>query len=574
MNYSIISERDNSISAIEQVLINRGIADCEGYLNTTDEDLIEPDEKNLYNLKAGAKMLINHIAQNDRAFVQVDVDTDGFTSSALLLNYLHELFPTYVENQIIYDIHTEKVHGIYLDEIPEDVKLVIIPDAGSNQYEEHEVLAARGVDVLVLDHHHAEYPSPYACVINNQLSPYSNKNLSGVGIVYKFCHYLDTLLQTDIAENYLDLVALGNVADMMSLKEKETKRLIEKGLANIKNPFFNSLAEKNAYSLGNTITPFGVSFYIAPFINATTRVGTKEERILLFESMLDYKAFQQVPSTKRGHQGEYETLVEQAVRTCVNVKNRQKRAQEASAAILDEIIQTNNLNENKIIMVRVPETMPIEKSLTGLAANEIASKYQKPTLILNEKEDNWSGSGRNYDKGDFKQFREYLVSTNLFNFCEGHSSAFGAEINKDKIENFIKRSNQDLASFSFVPEYKVDFAYDFNQLNEMDILSIADHASLWGQEVEEPLMLITNVRLTKNNCLLMKGSTLKITTDSDINFIKFGFKQEEYDLLVNDTGYTSINIVGYFKKNEWNGFVNPQIQIVDYEIANQIKYYF
>lgn len=77
-------------------------------------------------------MLLRHILAQDKIFLQVDADCDGYTSAAILLNYLHELFPTYVENNITYRMHEEKFHGILLDTIPKDVKLVIIPDAGSN----------------------------------------------------------------------------------------------------------------------------------------------------------------------------------------------------------------------------------------------------------------------------------------------------------------------------------------------------------------------------------------------------------------------------------------------------------
>ena len=70
------------------------------------------------------------------------------------------------------------------------------------------------------------------------------------------------------------------------------------------------------------MTPIGLAFYIVPLVNAITRVGTQDEKRLLFDSMLEWKAFDSIPSTKRGHKGEEELLVEQAVRTCTNVKNR------------------------------------------------------------------------------------------------------------------------------------------------------------------------------------------------------------------------------------------------------------
>lgn len=80
------------------------------------------------------------------------------------------------------------------------------------------------------------------------------------------------------ADDFLDLVALGEVADVMDLRPYETRRLIEKGIAQITNPFFKGMCEKNAFSLGDEITPTGIAFYIAPYVNAINRVGTQEEK--------------------------------------------------------------------------------------------------------------------------------------------------------------------------------------------------------------------------------------------------------------------------------------------------------
>ena len=161
----------------------------------------------------------------------------------------------------------------------------------------------RGIDVLVIDHHEAEKISDYACVINNQLCDYPTKSLSGVGMVYKFCQFIDSIMDVDYADSGLDLVSLGMIADMMDLRDFETKHLIHKGLENIHNPFFSYMIERNAYSLKDEITPIGVAFYIAPYVNATVRMGSPEEKRLMFESMLTYKAFEQIDSTKRGCKG-------------------------------------------------------------------------------------------------------------------------------------------------------------------------------------------------------------------------------------------------------------------------------
>lgn len=219
-------------------------------------------------------MLIIHIAQNDDIMIQVDADADGLTSAALLINYLNMLFPAYAQTHISYRLHEGKQHGVIPTTVKDNIKLVVIPDAGSNQLEEHKELVDRGIDVLVIDHHEADIESTHACIINNQMCDYPTKSLSGVGMVYKFCCYIDELLNTDYAENFRDLVALGMISDMVPLRDFETAHLVRSGLLQIRNPYFKGMVDKQSYSLKNEVTPFGVAFYITPYINAVIRVGT------------------------------------------------------------------------------------------------------------------------------------------------------------------------------------------------------------------------------------------------------------------------------------------------------------
>ena len=425
------------LTAVEQVLANRGIVpeDVYHYINTTDADILPPSL--IANMREGAQMLIKHVSQNDKVLIQIDSDCDGYTSAATLINYLNCLFPGFVQNNVFYRIHTGKQHGIILDSIPTDVKLVICPDSSSNDYEEHKILAEQGVDVLVIDHHEADTVSEYACVINNQLCDYPTKSLSGVGMVYKFCSYLDELLNNDYADQFLDLVALGMVADMMDLRDFETRHLITQGLSQIRNPYFKAMVAKQEYSLKNEVTPFGVAFYIAPYVNATIRMGTQDEKLMLFESMLDYRGYELIPSTKRGCKGQTETRVEQACRNCTNIKNRQTKARDAALETIERIIEEKNLLENKILAIKL-DTFAADKNLTGLIANQLMAKYQRPVLLLNKVIDyeievseldgtvvnkvpiiSWEGSGRGYDKSKFDNLREFLKESGLVMYAEG-----------------------------------------------------------------------------------------------------------------------------------------------------------
>ena len=585
MEYQLITPGipHQGLSAVEQVLANRGIAPehVDHYLHTTDEDIFPPT---LFpTVTDGARMLVKHISQNDKVLIQVDSDCDGYTSAAALINYLNCLFPGFVQNNIYYRIHTGKQHGIILDTIPDDVKLVICPDSSSNDYDEHKALADRGVDVLVIDHHEADAISENACIINNQLCDYPTKSLSGVGVVYKFCSHLDDLLNVDYADQFLDLVALGMVADMMDLRDFETRHLITRGLENIRNPYFKGMVDKQSYSLKDGISPIGVAFYIAPYVNATIRMGTQEEKLILFESMLDYRGYELIPSTKRGCKGQQETRVEQACRNCTNIKNRQTKARDAALETIERIIEEKNLLANKILAIKLDPEHSTDKNLTGLIANQLMAKYQRPVLLLNKvidpetKQVSWEGSGRGYDKSKFDNLREFLKESEMVMYAEGHANALGVGITDEVFSQFVDFSNKELANFDFTPCYKVDFIFYGDDFRGKDIVEIAELKSLWGQGVEEPFVAIEHINIHNGNVTLMspdKSPTLKITLPNGTSLIKFKSSQEEYEKLHSETGCITINVVGKCERNIWNGIVSPQIIVEDYEIVGEQKYYF
>lgn len=577
MRYELISPQTEP-TMIEQVLLNRGIKreNIEHFLNLSDADIINPNR--VANIEDGVKMLMKHISNNDIIYLPIDSDCDGFTSAALFINYLNKLFPAFVQNNIIYKAQLDKNHGIVEDRIPKGTKLVVAIDSSSNEFDIHQRLAEAGIDVLVIDHHEADKVSEYACVINNQLCDYPTKSLSGVGMAYKFCCYMDDLLGTDYAEDYEDLVALGMIADMMDSRDFETQTLIQKGLLNIRNPYIKEMVDRNARQFENGITPISVAFYIAPFVNAINRAGSYEEKLLVFESMLEYRAYEMIPSTKRGCKGQFETRVEQAGRTCVNVKNRQKRAQDDGLEVIDAIIRKNDLLKNKILIVPIAEGL-VDKNLSGLVANQLAAKYQRPTLILRETDENgektWQGSARSYN---FDNFRDFILNTNLVMYAEGHQGAFGVGITDNNLNAFINHTNNLLDKVVFEQLYRVDFIFEADELTSLKIYELANYGDIWGQNISEPLIAIRNVRITTDNLRFIgaNGRTMRIDLPKDrISFIKFFIKDEEKDEITpTDNGMITLDIIGTFQKNTFNGFTSPQIMIEDYEIAKRVDYYF
>ncbi len=578
MEYKIINQSlEQDLGVIEQVLFNRGInkEDISHYLHTTDDDILNPSL--LMNIEEGCQMLIDCIANNKNMYVIPDVDADGFTSAAILINYLSLINEDYVKEHISYGINEDKVHGIILENIPDNISLVVCPDSSSNDYEQHKILKEKGIDVLVIDHHEADYISPNATIINNQLCDYPNKTLSGAGVVYKVCCQLDKMLNVSYANYFVDLVALGLISDMVSLKDFETKRLVELGISHIRNPYFKAMCAKNKFVMKDVVNPFTIAFYITPYINATVRMGSKSEKQTLFESMLNLKAYEQIPSTKRGCKGQFEARVEQACRNCTNIKKRQTDARDASLKRIEEIIHENNLLDNKILMITLDKTINFNKSLTGLIANQLMAKYQKPVLLLRDEGDDWSGSARGVNGSVLEDLRHFVEETGLTNFAQGHANAFGFSIPKSKAEEFITLTNEELLNVEFNPCYKVDFIFNGFDFDARDILTMANYADLYGQGIEEPYIAIENLKVTKDNITLMsrdKNPTLKITLPNGVSLIRFKSSEEEYEKLYSDLGCVKINVVGQCRKNEYYGQTTAQIEIVEYEIVGGQSYYF
>lgn len=360
---------------------------------------------------------------------------------------------------------------------------------------------------------------------------------------------------------------------MMDLRDFETHRIVQKGLGNVKNPFLLAIVEKNDFTLKGKLNPHGVSFCISPIINAITRVGTLEEKNLLFQAFLENTAYKEIASNKRGHKGETVQLVDEAIRVTNNVRSRQNKIRDSKIQDIIKQIESEKLYDNKLIAVRQEVLSQNEKGLTGLIANQIMSQYKKPVLILSEvkHEDGklyWDGSGRNAPNCGLDDLRGLLDSTEQVAMAQGHASAFGISIPQDKFDDFIATTNEALADYDFSTTYKVDAIYSSAELDPNDIISIYQMNDLWTQGIEEPLIAVNNIKLSQEN-IFINEKILKITDqNTGISYIKFKPTSEE--MMTFSTvkfGYT-IELVGTCNFSTYDN--TPQIMIKDYNLAKNV----
>lgn len=556
-----------------KILENRGIKNVPMFLNPTKSCL--EDNHLLDNIDLAVDIFLKHMNNNSKVVVLQDCDCDGVTSAALMIQYINDNFPSI---SVDYIIHDNKEHGLdsksMLEIEPKKPDLLIIPDAGSNDLKQLKTLKFAGIDVIVLDHHDESEKvirlksiygldnlNNFAVIVNNQMSSKVNdKSMTGVGIVYKFCSVIDERLKRDTVNKYLDLVALGMIADSCDLTQLQTRYLVLEGIKQIQNEtnhnkFISELVQSQAYSLHSKATILGISFYIAPLVNALIRLGTKEDKEIMLKAFLNSseKAIIKI----RG-KGEVEVSIqEQARRLCESYKRKQQKMTGDYTEVLKRQINEFGLNEYPVICCKADKSF--EKTFTGLIANKLTSMYNKPCLLLRDCNDILMGSARGFDKSHIKDIKDFCLQTKLFDLAEGHPNACGVTIKKDNISKFYEYLSQQ--NFDNTLNYTVDAVFDEKSLTAEVIQSIFALSDVWGTNIEEPLFLL------KLKCPIDGGgftvlgnekNTIKLTFHN-IEIIKFRSSENEYNEIKNLGKMVEFIIVGKFSVNEYNGKKTPQV---------------
>ena len=565
MNYELRGSND-ICHITDSIFVNNGIEDIDTYTHLTD-DVIIPYDK-LDNIDKAVECFDKHISNNDTVTLIVDCDVDGQCSSALVYMYIRK---NNKEIPIHYLIHSGKQHGLSPDiMIPDDTKLLIIPDAGSNDVEQCKELSEKGIDIIILDHHEIEKDNPYAIVVNNQGSQnYINKELCGTGIVYKFLQALDDLHWTDIADCYLDLVALANISDIMDIRSYETKRLIDKGLNMINNKCFEEFINSQNFSMKGKVNPHTIAFCITSLMNAMCRVGNSEEKDLLFRAFIESDEIFEYK--KRGEPTPIEeTIYQRAVRLCKNAKARQdKQVNKIVPSLLDKCQNS----DNAILFVKGNS---IPSTFTGLVAMKLADKCKKPCLILREcnEEDKkvYRGSARNFDKSYIGDLKQFLSDTDKFNWCQGHGNAFGFEINAENVKATIDICNTECESCD--KNIPVDFAIGYSDFNVSMIADVHSLEDYYGTGIKEPTFYISNIPLEHNQGSILgkTGSTWKFITDDNIAIIKFGNNENDSVIqFLDDYNDNTLYINAFCKLeiSEYMSVITPQIRVEQYEVINE-----
>lgn len=568
---------------LERILTQDGVEDIYEFLHVNKSHTHDPFL--LKNMERGIDLL--HKKLDKTIFIKRDPDVDGYTSAAYLRGFINDISPN---TKIICTTSYQKEHGIFMEDIKniaEDIGLIIIPDAGSSSVNEcKEITEKYGIPILIIDHHEIDKDiEKYATLINCMDREYPNNTLSGVGVVHKFClAYASKYgIKEEVCDYYLDLVSLGLIADSMDMRNLETRYYALEGLKeeNRHNLLIKELALKYADEMKLGFTLESVGWVIAPKINGLIRYGTPEEQNDLFRALCGEKEDREYqPRKPRGTPKdapkppiEIHSLQKTMARVCGNAKSRQDKAVRDYMKLLDNAIQSQQLDKNSVIIVDATDIID-KKTVTGLVANKLTEKYHRPIVILKSKDENlYGGSGRGYDKGIIDDFRTFLNETGVFN-CAGHDNAFGVSLLKEDLNKAIDLCNEKLKLDDLVTIHEVDYEVKAENLSLKAILKVAESYEIWGKGVPEPTFVITNIQIPAKDI---------IGYGDNKGFIKFHYNGIDYvkkycckgewevmtlrdrNVLGENKKVLHMTIIGNFVLNEWNEQRYPQVKIKYFE---------
>ena len=545
---------------IESIMLNRGIDNIQLYLNPTNEN--DTDLSQVPFINETIELIKKNIGKE--ILILVDSDADGNTSAAIMYKYLKYVNPF---AKVRYFIHEHKTHGLtpqFMEHVEETKpNLVIVPDAGTNDIEQRERIISLGIDLLIIDHHNADkYTDNGGILINNQCDDNMNKNMTGAGMTYLVCKAMDKFaFNTGRVESLKDLAMIGIIGDCASLFENETRHLCMNALRNIESAMIKTVVKENKQDL-DTVTFTNMQFGgIIPLINSVVRIGTIEEKELMFKALADIETdyFKIVEKRKLNKETrKYEkvpfkfNIYQLAIDAARGCRDRQNKIINNELKFADE-----QFNPNAGIQVYIVQTDEC-KPLTGLLANKLTSLWQQPVIVVWDLNGAYTGSLRGWEKS-IPNLKKWCEETQLFRLVQGHDNAAGVVFELENLEK-IKKCTENVEYEEYSIE--VDNIYE-GSAPISDIYLINNNKELFRNGVVPPLFAVKNLLVTPQNAKWSKN-TLRINIDG-VTYIKFKVSEEEYTELI-ETPNCKINIVGTFDVNEWNGRQFPQMQIEEYEV--------
>lgn len=545
---------------ILQLLFNRRLMkkqDIELFFQPDKISLSDPFL--LKNMKAAVALTIKHIKEQNLIIVYGDYDADGVTATVALIEILN-IFKA--KTSIYIPGRTSEGYGLNKKAIDKLIKigakLIITVDNGIRNKEEVAYAKSGGLDIVITDHHEPPPDKkdwPDCLVVNPKAEDYSYKSLAGAGVAFKFIQgliklsKLDEQLKNKLAEKVLDLVAIGTVADMVSLLG-ENRTLVSQGLKIINQQKRLGVAElvKIAQANGHTnkkVNSFSIGWQISPRLNSAGRL---DHANTAYELLI----------TKDKDEA-------QNIAKKLNIKNseRQKITEEITA-YCRKVVEEKVVSD-KILIVCSPnienasaESWP--EGVVGLVAGRLCDAYGRPVLVITKIKNEIKGSGRSID--EFNVMEAIEQTSQYLEKFGGHAAACGFTLkSREDLDKFIREmkkiASQALAKVELEPKILIEAEIDLLDIND-ELLEALEKFEPFGEDNERPKFLSRSLQIMDKINMGVNAQHIKFRFGS-IWAVAFSQAENLKDLKIGDI----VDLVYYLEFNEFNGRRTAQMKIVD-----------
>ncbi|MDO9415380.1 single-stranded-DNA-specific exonuclease RecJ [Pararhizobium sp.] len=547
---------------ISRVLSGRGVglAEAPAFLDPTIRNLM-PDPDTLTDCRRGAERIVEAIRRGEKVAIFGDYDVDGAASSALMYRFLHHFgidAEIYIPDRIFEGYGPNPTAITQL--IDRGAQLLITVDCGSTSHESLDVARARGIDVVVIDHHQVgtELPACHALINPNREDDLSGQgHLCAAGVVFMVLVGISRLLreageskiQSFDLLGLLDLVALATVCDVVPLKGLN-RAYVVKGLVaarHMGNAGLAALFRKAA--IGGPVTPYHLGFLVGPRINAGGRIGDAAlgSRLLTLE----------------------DTSEADEIAARLDDLNRERQAIEAvmlAEAEAEALAEYGNGDAASVIITARENWHP---GVVGLLAARLKEKFRRPAFAISfDLSGKGTGSGRSISGFDMGRMVRSAVDAGLLVKGGGHAMAAGLTVeraNLGKLRHFFEeKAERTVKDLVAIETLKIDGAMGAGGAN-LALIDQLEHAGPYGSGHPQPIFALPAHRLT--DARQVGANHIKITLEgpdgSRIKGISFRALDTPLGAFLLASRGQAIHVAGSLSADQWQGTRRVQLRVLD-----------
>lgn len=524
---------------INELLKKRGITNTEDFLNP-NYDSTKYDPLLLSDMEKAVSRIKQAIEAKEKVLIYGDYDVDGMTATVILMDALPNFgleVETYTPNRFTegYGLNMESIETI----AKMGVDLIITVDCGSLSVDEVAEANKKGMDVIITDHHTIGDKLPDAVAVINphrKYSKYPFTDLAGCGVAFKLVQALQSKLEglSKGQEKWLlDLVALGTVCDIVSLRQ-ENRNNVYWGLEVLKKtrrPGLRALMSvaKVEPSLLNART---IGYILGPRLNAAGRLETAQQALELLTTKNNMRALELAQRLDK-----------------LNIERRVEQNKIFSEVC--ENLDNKDIANDKVLVIDGEDW---NEGVIGIVASKVMERYKKPTFIISKDKMKAKGSGRSF--GDFNLASAVDSTKKYITKGGGHAAAAGVSLEIEKIDNWRRALNEFYDSLLLKDQQNKLLTKEDsikNKLIEFDIKLMDELARLepFGIDNEEPVFKLENMIARFVDRIGKEKNHLKITLSDGERQLKFVAFNPPEDWFI-EPG-SKINIWVNLQINNWQG---------------------